>query len=147
MITALHHTLAKLQGSLCELEALLNDEVAQLSQARINPVSLQVISDNKSRLLSTVCFYDDERKEHERRLDLAAPYPSEPALDADWNAILQTLQRTRILNLKSAQLINIHQERIHTFKQHLTQEGEWPSLYGADGDKPEMMGIGYRVKA
>lgn len=147
MIDALQHTLARLQDSLCELESVLNDEVTQLSQARINPVSLQVVSDHKSRLLSTICFYDRERKTQEELLGMAAPYLSEPLLEADWDAVLQTLKRASILNVKSAQLIDIHKERITTFRQHLTLGGELPSVYGADGDKPDPYGIRYRVRA
>lgn len=63
----LEKNLIKLQTLLDELEGTLLEEVSQLSRARINPVSLQVISDNKSRLLAAINFYDEERKHAEKK--------------------------------------------------------------------------------
>ncbi|HCW46140.1 MAG TPA: flagellar biosynthesis protein FlgN, partial [Erwiniaceae bacterium] len=57
----LQATLNKLQETLNELDVVLVEEVKQLSGAQINPVSLQRISDRKSRLLSTVAYYDEQR--------------------------------------------------------------------------------------
>ena len=55
--------LNKLHSALIELEALLIEEVSQLRKVQINPVSLQIISDNKKQLLSTISHYDEMRKQ------------------------------------------------------------------------------------
>ena len=54
----LYPILTQMKTSLDELEAIMIEEVNQLNRTQINPVSLQVLADNKSQLLSTIQYYD-----------------------------------------------------------------------------------------
>lgn len=51
---SLQAALTRLQETLSELDGVLAEEIKQLSGATIHPVSLQHLSDMKSRLLATV---------------------------------------------------------------------------------------------
>lgn len=142
----LEKILIKLQTLLDELEGTLLEEVSQLSRARINPVSLQVISDNKSRLLAAINFYDEERKHAEKNAQLNLPYKNNSRLATRWEGITQVLRRSSDLNQKSNQLLEIHMERVTTLRKLIVQTGSIPSLYGEDGDHSyHRAGNSYRI--
>ncbi|EWG67279.1 Flagella synthesis protein FlgN [Enterobacter sp. DC4] len=131
---ALSAVLTQLQTLMDELADTLTEEVSQLSQARVNPVSLQVISDNKSRLLSSIDFYDEKRKEEEKRCQTQAPYPHECPLTGQWEHIVQVVKRSSQLNQKSFQLLNLHLQRVNEFKVLMDKASGTQTLYGEGGN-------------
>ncbi|MDR0805361.1 MAG: flagellar export chaperone FlgN [Enterobacteriaceae bacterium] len=133
----LQTTLMRLQSLLEELESTLLEEIKQLSQAQVNPVSLQVVSDSKSRSLSAINFYDEQRKQAEKQRQLAAPYSQHPKLAARWNKILHVVKHTSELNQQSFQLLEIHMKKMNELKKLVQQAGAAPSLYGENGDRDQ----------
>lgn len=71
----LYPILTQMKTSLDELEAIMIEEVNQLNRAQINPVSLQVLADNKNQLLTTIQYYDDMRRQQEQHSATQAPTP------------------------------------------------------------------------
>lgn len=69
----LYPILAQMKTSLDELEAIMIEEVNQLNRTQINPVSLQVLADNKNQLLTTLQYYDDMRRQQEQTSGTEAP--------------------------------------------------------------------------
>lgn len=69
----LYPILAQMKTSLDELEAIMIEEVNQLNRTQINPVSLQVLADNKNQLLTTLQYYDDMRRQQEQSCGTEAP--------------------------------------------------------------------------
>ncbi|AUY23534.1 flagella synthesis protein FlgN [Mixta calida] len=129
----LQATLNKLQETLNELDVVLVEEVKQLSGAQINPVSLQRISDMKSRLLSTVAYYDEQRKQQEDSLQLFAPYPQQPTLAALWNDMVPTIKRASEMNQQTSQLLEMHMQRARNLIRAIDKTAAAPGLYTAGG--------------
>ncbi|AIX75420.1 MAG: flagellar export chaperone FlgN [Mixta calida] len=129
----LQATLNKLQETLNELDVVLVEEVKQLSGAQINPVSLQRISDMKSRLLSTVAYYDEQRKQQEDSLQLFAPYPQQPTLAAFWNDMVPTIKRASEMNQQTSQLLEMHMQRARNLIRAIDKTAAAPGLYTAGG--------------
>lgn len=127
--------LNKLYTLLGELEATLVEEIGQLSRAQINPVSLQVISDNKSRLLSAINFYDEQRKQEEKQHHLASPYPRHAELATLWDRITVVVRKSAELNQKSYQLLNMHMKKMNDFKKIISQTTATAQLYGESGNR------------
>jgi flagella synthesis protein FlgN len=97
-----------MKRSLVELEAIMSDEVNQLSCSRINPVLLQTLTDNKSQLLSTIQYYDELRYQFEQQSGLAPPYHARSKLFTLWQAVSAQVLTTRALNLQIEQLLQGH---------------------------------------
>ncbi|QLA68119.1 flagellar export chaperone FlgN [Enterobacter pasteurii] len=129
----LNDILVRMQTLLTELEAVLTEEIKQLSRLQINPVSLQVVSDNKSRLLSAINFYDRQRKEEERISYVKAPYIKEHALATLWDKITRSVKHANELNQKSFRLFEIHMHKINELKKVLNQPGITLALYNENG--------------
>lgn len=138
--------LNKLYKLLGELEATLVEEIGQLSRAQINPVSLQVISDNKSRLLSAINFYDEQRKQEEKQHKLTFPYPRHSELAALWDRITVVVRKSAELNQKSYQLLNMHMKKMNDFKKIVSQTTTTAQLYGESGNRSnDASGNVYRI--
>ncbi|MFE4112541.1 flagella synthesis protein FlgN [Kosakonia sp. YIM B13611] len=138
--------LNKLYSLLGELEATLVEEIGQLSRAQINPVSLQVISDNKSRLLSAINFYDEQRKQEEKHHRLAFPYPRHSGLATLWDRITVVVRKSAELNQKSYQLLNMHMKKMNDFKKIVSQTTATAQLYGESGNRSnDASGNVYRI--
>ena len=138
--------LNKLYSLLQELESTLAEEISQLSRAQINPVSLQIISDNKSRLLSAINFYDDQRKQEEKLLHTASPYTQRPQLAAMWSDITRVVKKSAEQNQRSYQLMEMHMKKVKEIKQVVARATSSAQLYGQSGN-PSNDGSGnvYRV--
>ncbi|MGP3590913.1 flagella synthesis protein FlgN [Vagococcus sp. WN89Y] len=134
MMENLQVVLNKLYTLLDELETTLTEEIRQLSHAQINPISLQIISDNKSRLLSSINFYDEQRKREEKQSNLASPYTQQPELAAQWESITRVVKKSNELNQKSYQLLEMHMKKVNDFKKIVKQTAVAGSLYGQSGN-------------
>ena len=125
--------LLKMHDSIVELEAILTEEMNQLGRPQINPVSLQIISDTKSRLLSTIGYYDEMRAQEEHRLNLAAPYKGHDAFAPLWKKITQRVKTSNGLNKQIATLLEMHMQKTNNLKSLVNQVDNKASTYSADG--------------
>lgn len=126
--------LKKLTGLLEELESTLVEENGQLSRAQINPISLQIISDNKSRLLAAINFYDEQRKQEENQQSIASPYTHKPQLAALWRGITVVVKKSSELNQKNYQLLEMHMKKVNDVKQIVSRATSTTQLYGQSGN-------------
>lgn len=127
-------TLEKLQEALHELETVLAEEIKQLSGARVDPVALQHLSDAKSRLLSTVAFYDEQRKQQEDRLQLFAPYTAQATLAARWAQMMPVIKKSSEMNYQTSQLLEMHMQKAQQFARAMEKTAvAAPKLYNAGG--------------
>ncbi len=106
----LYPILTQMKTSLDELEAIMIEEVNQLSRVQINPVSLQVLSDNKSQLLSSIQYYDEMRLQQEQLSALQAPYHHHSRLFTSWKLIRERVQSTKTLNAQVETLCKPYEE-------------------------------------
>jgi len=125
--------LNKLHSALIELEALLIEEVSQLRKVQINPVSLQIISDNKKQLLSTISHYDEMRKQLEVTLKITAPYKNNPRIATSWEEIVKKIKISNELNNKVAGLLALHMEKSDRLNKLVKKSGSMMPTYGANG--------------
>ncbi|WP_435927751.1 flagella synthesis protein FlgN [Dryocola sp. BD613] len=125
--------LLKMHDSMMELEAILTEEMNQLSRAQINPVSLQIISDTKSRLLSTIGYYDEMRTQEEHRLNLAAPYKDHVPFATQWRNISEHVKISNGLNKQIARLLEMHMEKANNVKNIVNEVDSRVSTYSVDG--------------
>lgn len=138
--------LTKIQALLNELEAVLIEEIKQLSRLQINPVSLQVVSDNKSRLLSAINFYDQQRKHEEKNSRTSAPYQLQNKLAARWEKITLAVKRSSELNKRSFQLFEMHMRKVAELQKVLKLSGSATTLYGENGlSKSNKSGVTYNI--
>ncbi len=126
--------LSQMKTSLEELEAIMIEEVNQLNRPQINPVSLQVLTDNKSQLLSTIQYYDELRQQEELELKTAAPYHHQTRLFTCWQQVIATVQNTKNLNLKVEELLSMHMMKNERLKKVVESAGGGNNLYGAGGE-------------
>lgn len=129
----LQTTLNTLQETLNELEAVLTEEIKQLSYAQVNAVALQQLSDNKSRLLSALAWHDEQRKQTEKRLRLQAPYAQQPVLAECWEKLLRTTEKAREMNLQTSYLLDMHMQKVQSLSQAINRAVASPGLYNAGG--------------
>ncbi|GLR07515.1 flagellar biosynthesis protein FlgN [Mixta theicola] len=129
----LQTTLNTLQDTLNELEAVLADEIKQLSYAQVNAVALQQLSDTKSRLLSTLAWHDEQRKQTEKRLRLLAPYTHQPTLAGCWDRLLQSTQKASEMNLQASHLLDMHMQKVQSLSKVINKAAASPGLYTAGG--------------
>ncbi|ROP58295.1 flagella synthesis protein FlgN [Enterobacter sp. BIGb0383] len=132
-MNSLRATLSKMQHLLEELESVLSEELSQLKRPQVNPVSLQMLSDSKSRLLSAINFYDEQRKTEENLAGIIAPYPHHAPLRASWSKIVAIVAVTKKLNLSVYPLIEIHMQKAASLKNMVNKAGSGTSLYNAHG--------------
>ncbi|MGL5698909.1 MAG: flagella synthesis protein FlgN [Kluyvera sp.] len=126
-------TLDKIFNSMVELEVLLKEEVKQLSGPQINPISLQIISDTKSKLLATIEHYDNLRKEQEAELGIAAPYAVHTEFKLLWGQIVTQIKQSNYLNQSVYSLLDIHMQKMSNIKELVNKTGVNTSLYGSSG--------------
>ncbi|MDN0101593.1 MULTISPECIES: flagella synthesis protein FlgN [Yersinia] len=129
----LRSILLKLEDSLEELEAILIEEANQLKRPQINPVSLQIVSDSKSQLLSTISHYDELRKQQEITLQHTAPYPKNARFSSYWKNITQKVKAADELNKKVYVLLDIHMQKANNLKNIVNKASTGSSLYGSEG--------------
>lgn len=132
-MNALRETLIKLQALLEELKPVLSEELSQLNRLQLNPVALQMLSDNKSRLLSTISYYETQRKKQECELNVAAPYTHQPLLKPLWQNILASARLTSELNSAIYPILESQMQKAATLKSMVKQVSHCAALYNADG--------------
>lgn len=130
----LYLILSQMKASFDELEAIMIEEVNQLSRPQINPVSLQVLTDNKSQLLSTLQYYDEMRRQEETTQGINAPYSQKTKLSASWREITEKVERTKGLNIRVEELLNMHMKKNQQIKKVVEGAGGGNSLYGSAGE-------------
>lgn len=126
--------LSQMKMSLEELEAIMIEEVKQLNRPQINPVSLQILTDNKSQLLSTIQYYDKLRRQEEQELKIAAPYRQQVKLFSFWQLITDCVQITKSLNSKVEELLTMHMRKNEQLKKVVETAGGGNNLYGSAGE-------------
>ncbi|MCU6237583.1 flagellar export chaperone FlgN [Morganella morganii] len=129
----LRHTLLKLQELLNQMDSLLVEEIKQLSSVRINPIALQPISDNKSRILSAINFYDNQRKQLEKQGQFSAPYSNSPKLSNLWSSIVSQTKNANELNQKSYALLELHMQKMQEFKKMVKDLEKKNAMYASSG--------------
>ncbi len=130
----LYPILAQMKTSLDELEAIMIEEVNQLNRSQINPVSLQVLADNKNQLLTTLQYYDDMRREQEKTSGTEAPYPGLGKLFASWQQVHEKVRSTKALNQKVESLLQSHIKKNQHIQKVIDHVGNTNSLYGPAGE-------------
>lgn len=129
----LHTTLMRLQSTLDSLLVTLQEENSQLSALKINPVSLQMVSDAKSRLLSTIAWHDAQRQQQEGAMAIAAPYARHPRLASCWHEITQVVIRSNEINHKNRMLLERHMKTSREMQEVIVKAGINNTLYGSKG--------------
>jgi len=122
-----------MQQLLEELRAVLSEELSQLQRPQINPVALQRLSDTKSRLLSALAFFDQQRQLQEKALALAAPYAQHGDLSALWERIVAALRLTKESHLAIYPLIELQMKKAAALNKLAKKAGAGAALYSADG--------------
>jgi len=87
----------------------------------------------KSRLLATVAWHDEQRKQQEDRLQLFAPYQPQPALAAQWSVMLPMIKRASEMNQQTRQLLEMHLQRARHLTRAIDKTAAAPGLYTAGG--------------
>lgn len=129
----LRHTLVNMQQLLDELRIILLEEWSQLRRPQVNPVALQLLSDNKSRRLSALAFFDQQRQSQEKALALAAPYAQHNDLNALWQNIAATVHLTKERNLAIYPLIELQMKKAAALNTLAKKARAGAALYSADG--------------
>lgn len=130
----LYSILSQMKTSLGELEGVMIEELNQLCRPQINPVSLQILTDNKSQQLSTINYYDGLRRQEEAEMHISAPYRQQVKLFSCWQQLSKKVESTKKLNLKVEELLNMHMKTNSHMKQIVTSVGASTSLYGSTGE-------------
>lgn len=130
----LYPILSQMKTSLDELEAIMIEEINQLNRPQINPVSLQILTDNKSQLLSTIQYYDELRRKEELERKVEAPYPNLTKLFGCWKQVRQSVENTKSLNVKVEELLNMHMKKNDQLKKVVETAGGGNNLYGSAGE-------------
>lgn len=133
----LYPILAQMKTSLDELEAIMIEEINQLSRAKINPVSLQVLSDNKSQLLSSIQYYDEIRHRQELLSSMRAPYSQHGKLFTCWNLISERVHNTKELNVKIETLLQKHMKKNQHMLKAVEHTGYLDILYDPAGNSKQ----------
>lgn len=125
--------LEKISSTLGELEGLLREENYKLSGAQIDPVTLQVVTDNKSRHLATLAHYENQRQSLEQEKGLAAPYLNDRRLMASWENIVRMTAKLSELNQQNGWLLEQHMENARQLQGMLNKTRIGQMVYGANG--------------
>ncbi|CAM8058709.1 flagella biosynthesis chaperone FlgN [Atlantibacter hermannii] len=126
-MSRLSEVLDQMTAVLGSLKEVMDAEQLQLSAGHVNGSALQQITEQKSSLLATLDYL-----EQQRRAEQNAGRSANDDVPVRWQAITETTQQLRILNqhngwLLEGQIVR-NQQALEVLKPH--QE---PSLYGADG--------------
>ncbi|HCN97615.1 FlgN protein [compost metagenome] len=110
-----------------DLKTVMDAEQQQLSAGNVNGSALQRITEDKSSLLATLDYL-----EQQRRTEQSARQSANDDVADRWQTITEKTQRLRDLNQHNGWLlegqITRNQQALDVLKPH--QE---PALYGADG--------------
>ncbi|PKH26303.1 flagellar biosynthesis protein FlgN [Enterobacterales bacterium CwR94] len=125
-------SLSKMQEVLAALQEVMAAEQQQLSAGNLNSSLLQRITEDKQSLLSTLNYFDAQRREAETAARIAAPYGQHSAYATLWQAIQHATLQLRDTNVHNGMLLE--QQLAHNnhalavLKPHQSQK-----FYGPDG--------------
>lgn len=126
-MSRLSEVLDQMTTILNSLKEVMDAEQQQLSAGQINGSTLQRITEDKSSLLATLDYL-----EQQRRAELQATRPANDDVMERWQIITRKTQHLRELNQHNGWLLEgqiaLNQQALEVLKPH--QE---PGLYGADG--------------
>ncbi len=134
----LYPILTQMKTSLDELEAIMIEEVNQLNRTQINPVSLQVLADNKNQLLSTIQYYDDMRRQHEQQSATQAPYSGNGKLFSSWQQVNEKVRSSKALNQQVESLLQSHMKKNQHIQKAIDHVGRASALYGPAGESSQV---------
>ncbi|MCO7261244.1 flagella synthesis protein FlgN [Dickeya zeae] len=127
-----------------ELAAVLSDEQSLLCAGHVDGPALQVITDRKSSLLTTVQHLDKIRLQGESALRVKAPYSSHPTVAQVWQQIAELSEALRDKNQHNGLLLGYHldhnEKALAVLKPRHAQ-----SLYGPDGQSRSNSISGRRI--
>ncbi|SLM62423.1 MULTISPECIES: flagella synthesis protein FlgN [Dickeya] len=136
--------LTQLLITLRDLEAILADEQLLLCAGQIDGVALQVVTDKKNTLLSSLQHLDKIRMQGEKVLRLQAPYQDKPALAELWQQITELGEALRNQNRHNGMLLSYHldhnEKALAVLKSRHAQ-----TVYGSDGQPRTSSISGRRV--
>lgn len=128
---SLAQRLDTLLETLNALDIVLTEEHNLLCAGPLPGVALQRVTDNKSQLLATVNYLEQQRTEQEHALGIRAPYDAIPPLAARWQQVQQLSQRLREKNQHNGLLLNRHLDHNTNALSVLNKHNK--TLYGPDG--------------
>ncbi|MGM3174048.1 flagella synthesis protein FlgN [Dickeya lacustris] len=118
--------------ALRDLEAVLADEQLLLCAGRIDGTALQVVTDKKNALLSSLAQLDKIRLQGERVLRVQSPYEDNTALAEVWQQVAVLGEKLRDKNRHNGMLLSYHLD--HNEKAlALLKDKHAQTVYGADG--------------
>ncbi|QIZ50706.1 flagella synthesis protein FlgN [Dickeya zeae] len=127
-----------------ELAAVLSDEQSLLCAGHVDGPALQVITDRKSSLLTTIQHLDKIRLQGESALRVKAPYSSHPTVAQVWQQIAELSEALRDKNQHNGLLLGYHldhnEKALAVLKPRHAQ-----SLYGPDGQSRSNSISGRRI--
>ncbi|MBO8132302.1 MULTISPECIES: flagella synthesis protein FlgN [Dickeya] len=136
--------LEQLLFNMRELEVVLSDEQLLLCAGHVDGPALQVITDKKGSLLSTIQHLDKIRLQGESVLRVKAPYSSHAALEQTWQQITALSESLRDKNQHNGLLLGYHldhnEKALAVLKPRHAQ-----SLYGPDGQSRSNSISGRRI--
>ncbi|ELP5717661.1 flagella synthesis protein FlgN (plasmid) [Enterobacter asburiae] len=121
MMKNLEAILEKLSHLIAELEEILADEAKQLCYSKINPISLQTVSDIKSKLLNSISYYDELRIQEEQIEGIVAPYQDGSVLAFHWHKIREQANQISHTNQRIYALLNMHMKKFKDLKYIVDQ--------------------------
>ncbi|MGM3189894.1 flagella synthesis protein FlgN [Dickeya dadantii subsp. dieffenbachiae] len=136
--------LEQLLFNMRELEAVLSDEQLLLCAGHVDGPALQVITDKKGSLLSTIQHLDKIRLQGESVLRVKAPYSNHATLEQTWQQITALSESLRDKNQHNGLLLGYHldhnEKALAVLKPRHAQ-----SLYGPDGQSRSNSISGRRI--
>ncbi|QDX29641.1 flagella synthesis protein FlgN [Dickeya poaceiphila] len=127
-----------------ELGVVLSDEQLLLCAGHVNGPALQVITDKKNSLLTTIQHLDKIRLQGESALRVTAPYTTHPVVSEIWQQITELTETLRDKNQHNGLLLGYHldhnEKALAVLKPHNAQP-----LYGPDGQSRSNSLSGRRI--
>lgn len=138
-MSRLSEVLDQMTAVLNSLKEVMDAEQLQLSAGHVNGSALQRITEQKSSLLATLDYL-----EQQRRAEQNAGRSANDDAPGRWQAITETTQQLRTLNQHNGWLLEgqiaRNQQALEVLKPHLE-----PTLYGADGQTANSMRGGKKI--
>lgn len=126
------NTMNSLVETLQALNAVINNEQTLLCSGRVNGVALQHITEQKSSLLTTVDYLDQQRRQHDTAQAQSAPYPQQPEIAEQWKQIVLLSEKLSQINNHNGLLLDKqiahNSQALSILKTSQTQK-----LYGPNG--------------
>ncbi|CAI2789299.1 flagella synthesis chaperone protein FlgN [Serratia grimesii] len=133
----------KLLETLNALDTVLTEEHDLLCSGQLPGVALQRATDEKSQLLATVNYLEQQRLRLESAQGQQAPYSSHPHLAEAWQRVQTLSQQLRDKNQHNGMLLN--QQIDHNTQALAILSKQNKSLYGPDGQSRNTSLLGRKI--